>query len=65
MAISAYTTEGTAAVGERRTTDYVIDSASDVASLPTDTDVIAPGSTAITPGGDVYILFPSGNWQKM
>lgn len=44
--------------------EYVLDSAADVADLPTDT---APGSVAIVAaaGGAVYILNASHEWKEM
>lgn len=44
-------------------TEYVVDQASDIASLPTD---IAPGSVAIvTANSDVYMLNNSETWVKL
>ena len=65
MAIAAYDSHGTGAIGERGTSDFVIDSAEDVSLLPTDLRVVAPGSTAIDSAGHVYVLFPSGTWSQM
>lgn len=76
MAFDISSVRGQAA--STRIKEFIVDSVSDIANLPTQTkkgvsgdgqpfeeDYCDSGSTALVSTGEVYCLFPSGKWAEI